>query len=86
MTQFGQVQLTATTLPDLLTQLNAILARLQQGNLILGGLKLDTNRTTAPSAVPGAGDPNLCVVNVGGTVKLYLYDVATGWVVVGTQS
>lgn len=85
MTQLGQVQISATTLPEVVVQLNTILGRLQQGAVICRGLKLDTTRTSAPTAAPGAGDPNLVVVNVAGTVKVYIYDVATGWVVCGTQ-
>lgn len=85
MSQLGQVQISATTLPDVVVQLNAILGRLQQGAVIVRGVKMDTTRTTAPTAAPEAGDPNVVVVNIAGTVKLYIYDVATGWVVCGTQ-
>lgn len=84
MTQLGQSQFSATTLPDLLTQLNAWVSKLQQGALWIGGIKLDTSRTTAPMGAPGPGDPNVVVVNVAGTVKLYIYD-GTNWVTVGSQ-
>lgn len=86
MSQLGQVQISATTLSDVVVELNAILGRLQQGAIIVRGWKLDTTRTTAPTAAPGAGDPNIVIVNVAGVAKLYIYDVATGWVVCGTQS
>lgn len=85
MSQLGQAQISATTLPEVVVQLNTILGRLQQGALVCRGLKLDTTRTTPPTAPPDAGDPNLVAVNVAGTVKLYIYDVAAGWVVCGTQ-
>ncbi len=66
-------------------QMNAVLARLQSGGLLLGGLKLDATRTAAPTDPPGSGDPTCVSVNVGGTVKLYFWTGAA-WIVVGTQT
>ena len=80
----GQVRVTADDWAGGRDQLNAILSRLQSGALILGGLKLDLSRTSAPVGAPGAGDPSLVLVNVGGTWTFYLYD-GTSWIVVGTQ-
>ncbi len=67
----------ATDLPGLVEQLNGILARLSGGGMLLRGLRLEV-RSAAPSGAPGAGDPNVVIVNVAGTHKLYIYDVATG--------
>jgi len=80
----SQVRVTADDWQAGREQINAILSRLQSGALILGGLKLDLSRTSAPADAPGAGDPNFVVVNVAGTFKFYLYD-GTAWIVVGSQ-
>lgn len=75
-----------TDVPALRVQLNRLLTDLQVGALLLGGIRLDIQRDTVPVDAPLLGQPNLVAVLVGGVVKLYLYDVSTGWVVVGTQS
>jgi len=80
----SQVRVTADDWQAGREQLNAILSRLQSGALILGGMKLDLSRTSAPTDAPGPGDPNFVVVNVAGTYKFYLYD-GSAWIVVGTQ-
>lgn len=80
----GQLRLDAADWPTGRDQLNAILAKLQQGALTLRGLKLDIQLTAAPTGAPGAGDPNVVMVNVAGTVKLYVWTGAA-WVVAGTQ-
>lgn len=80
----SQVRVTADDWAGGREQINAILSRLLSGALVAGGLKLDTSRTSAPSAAPGPGDPNLAVATVGGVVKIFIYD-GTSWVAVGTQ-
>lgn len=67
----GQVQFTATSLPDLLVQLNAFAARVQSASVILRGLKLDTSATVAPTAAPGPGDPNVRAATIAGVVTYY---------------
>lgn len=81
----GALRIVASDLPTVIVELNRILELLQQGGLVQFGLKLDTQTTAVPVDAPTAGQPNLRVVNVAGTHKLYLYNLATGWVVVGTQ-
>lgn len=71
--------------PSLRRELNLILTKLQGGGVLLGGLKLDTQRTTAPTVAPEAGTPNVVVINVSGTLKMYVWD-GSSWVVVGTQT
>lgn len=80
----SQVRVTADDWAGGREQINAILSRLLSGALIAGGLKLDTSRTSAPSAAPGPGDPNFVCCVIGGTAKLYCWD-GTSWLVVGTQ-
>ena len=67
----GNVQFTATTLPDLLVQLNTAFARLQAASLILNGVKLDTSNTVAPTSAPGPGDPNVVARTIAGVVTYY---------------
>lgn len=80
-----QVRVDAEEWATARAQLNAILATLQQGGQLLAGLRLDVSRTAAPSAAPNRGEPNAVLVNVSGTIKLYLWD-GSAWVVVGTQT
>lgn len=80
----AQLRIEGDTLEDVLAQLNEFLRRHQTGGLVQSGLKLDAIRSAAPTQAPGPGDPNLLLVNVAGTVKLYLFD-GSAWVVAGTQ-
>ena len=80
---FGQ-RIDAVDLADIKAQLNAILERIGNGALQMRGIKLSA-RAAAPSDAPGAGDPNIVVVIVGGVAKLYIWTGAA-WVVVGTQT
>ncbi len=75
----GQVQFTATTLQDLVVQLNAFASRIQSASLILRGVKLDTSGTVAPTSAPGAGDPNVCARTIAGVVTYYHWTGAA-WV------
>lgn len=77
----GARQFTATTLPDLVVQLNTVFGQLQQGGVTLNGLKLDRTRTTAPTTAPGAQDPNLVLVDVAGVWTLYHWN-GSAWAVV----
>lgn len=70
---------TVATLPDLVRELNSILVKLQGGALLLGGLKLDTQRTAAPTDPPEAGSANLLGRNNAGTLEAYWWDGAA-WV------
>jgi hypothetical protein len=66
-------------------EVNRILALLQSGGLLLGGLRLDTQRVAVPTAAPEPGSPNLVLVDDAGTMTFYVWDGAT-WRVVGTQT
>lgn len=81
----GIRQFTAQNLSELVVQLNQFVGQLQQGGLMLNGLKLDRALTTAPTATPQPNDPNVRLVNLAGVWTLYLFD-GTNWVVVGTQT
>lgn len=72
----GQVQFTATTVEDLVVQLNNYASRIQAASLILTGLKLDTSKTVAPTAAPGAGDPNVVARTIAGVVTYYHWNGA----------
>lgn len=65
--------------PSLRRELNLILVKLQGGALLLGGLKLDTQRTTVPTAAPESGSPNLVGRNNAGTLEAYWWNGAA-WV------
>lgn len=80
----GQQQVTATTLPEVVRQINRILGLIQQGGLSLNGLKLDRSRSAAPTGAPGVQDPNLVLVDVGGVITLYIWD-GMNWTPVGSQ-
>lgn len=67
----GQVQFTAQSHEALLVQLNNFAARLQAGSLILGGVKLDTSKTVAPTVAPGPGDPNIVARTIAGVITYY---------------
>lgn len=64
---------------------NRILELLQVGGLLLGGLRMDTQRTVVPVDAPGVGQPNTVMVNDAGTFKWYTWDGAA-WVTIGSQS
>lgn len=72
----GNVQFTATDLKDLVVQLNTFAARMQVGSLILGGVKLDTSKTVAPTAAPGPGDPNIVARTIAGVITYYHWNGA----------
>lgn len=63
---------------------NRVLRSLQDGSLLLGGLRLDKQRVV-PTAAPGPRESNLRLVMDSGVVTLYVYNGAA-WVVVGTQT
>lgn len=65
--------------PSLRRELNLILVKLQGGALLLGGLKLDTQRLAVPVDPPSAGTPNLLGVNNAGTLEGYWWNGAV-WV------
>ena len=73
------------TLAEAVEQVNRILVKLQQGGLLMSGLRLDTQRDAAPTAAPGVGESNLRAARIAGVVKFYIWD-GTSWLVVGVQS
>lgn len=73
------------TLAEAVEQANRILAKLQQGGLLMSGLRLDTQRDAAPTAAPGVGESNLRCARIAGVVKYYIWD-GTSWLVVGVQT
>lgn len=73
----SQARVTATDLPTLVTQLNDLLSRLQSGGLVLGGVRLDTLATVAPTGAPLAGDPLLRAATIAGVITYYHWDGAS---------
>jgi hypothetical protein len=59
-----------------LVEAQAILAKLQGGGLILTGLRLKV-WAAVPTTAPGAGSPNVRLVNDAGTLKFYAWHAAT---------
>lgn len=82
----GRFRIDAREEKGFFAQMQTFLERLTAGGITFSGLRLDVSRTAIPTAAPEAGQPNLVAVNVSGTIKLAIYDKATGWVVVGSQS
>lgn len=60
-------------------ELNKILVKLQGGALLLGGVKLDTQRITVPTAAPESGSSNLIGIDNAGTFEGYWWNGAA-WV------
>ena len=54
-------------------ELNRILVLLQGGGLLLGGLKLDTQRGV-PTAAPQPGSPNVVLATNAGTIEGYAWN------------
>ena len=75
----SQLRIDAKDWPAAQVQLNAILAQLQAGALLLRGVKLDVSATTAPTGAPGPGDPNIRAANIAGTWTYYHWTGAA-WV------
>ena len=67
----SQVRVDATTVAQLVVQLNDLLARLQSGTLGLKGLRLDASSTVAPTAAPAANEPWIRAATIAGTVTYY---------------
>lgn len=74
----SQMRVSATTLPELVVQLNDLLSRLQGGGMALLGLRLDTLATAAPTAAPQPGDPLVRAATIAGTLTYYHWD-GTSW-------
>lgn len=66
-------------LPALIEQVNRILIQLQNGNLVLDGIRFDTRREAAPTAEPGIGESNLRLARVAGVIGTYQWD-GSAWV------
>ena len=75
------LRFTATTLEELLGQVNTYAERHQNGSMAVLGVKLDLQRTAAPVDAPRALEPNLVGATVGGVCKIYWWNGAA-WVAV----
>lgn len=74
-----QIDPATKTLPEVIEQLNRLLIQMQNGNLVLDGLRLDTRRNAAPTAAPGIGESNVRMAQVAGVTGLYYWD-GSAWV------